>query len=381
MNTWKELHDHIQENDPEYLDRIAAGEVPRTDISSRYGVGDKIARKLRAAMTGDEAERFRKYLVRGRTEKELEKFGDNWRDLLKAKYNGYNLFEQRNRYGEPIWILLPEITRDWTIQPRKWKYSISPADNGLVEPYIVTQLPRFKDEIIIAPLFDVHYGHQAHRHEKFLSYIRWIEETPNVFAICGGDLMENALDDGRGMSYDQIRSPQNQLDEMTAHLARIAHKILVMIPGNHEERTHKKTGVDVMRVMADRLDVPYFDGPIFLSVLANSYRWNFYVTHGRGNAQTKGGKMNNAGRPRKFTEDIQFFISGHVHDRIVESEIALFPNPVTCTLDRLPQWTVVCPSFLGWADTYAYRAGYAPPSSGGVSIHLKSNGEYAASLT
>lgn len=194
--------------------------------------------------------------------------------------------------------------------------------------------------------------------------------------------MENALDDGRGMSYDQSSPPQNQLDEVTYHLAPIAHKILCATPGNHEERTHKKTGIDIMRVLADRLDVPYFDGPIFLTVLANGYKWNMHVFHGRGNSQTKGGKMNSAGRSRTWTDDIQFRVSGHVHDRVCESETTIFPNPYTCTLEYLSTWTIVCPSFLSWQDTYAYRAGYAPPASGGVTISLDpSNGEYKASLT
>lgn len=327
-------------------------------------------------------EAFLKFLLKGRIYKEIhDKFNGHADELLKRDYPGHALFVQRDRYGQAVYILLPQYINEVVLKPKSWHFHIAPPKNGLAEPFMMVQLPNFKDRIVIAPLFDVHYGNKAHRHEKFLAYLRWIAETPNVYAICGGDLMENALDDGRGMTYDQVRPPQNQLDEMTTLLSPIAHKILCMTTGNHEERTYKKSGIDVSRIIADRLKIPYFDGPIFMSVSGNTYSWNFYIQHGRGNSQTKGGKMNMAGRARKFTNNIHFFISGHVHDAIVEKETAITPNPVAGNLLYETQWTIVCQSFLGWADTYAYRAAYAPPSMGGVTILLDEHGEYSAMLT
>jgi hypothetical protein len=44
------------------------------------------------------------------------------------------------------------------------------------------------------------------------------------------------------------------------------------------------------------------------------------------------------------------------------------------------QWTIIAPSFLRWEGTYAYRAGFAPPGAGGVSLHLYKNGEYEGRL-
>jgi hypothetical protein len=246
---------------------------------------------------------------------------------------------------------------------------------------ITVNLPQSEGEIIIAPLFDVHYGHKAHKFGKLKGYIDWIKNTPNVYVILGGDLVENAIDDGRGMSYDQIAPPMSQFSEMTKLLAPIAHKIILSIPGNHEERTYKKTGTDYAQVLAERLEIPYVAGPTFLSVLANEQLWNFHVWHGKGNSQTKGGKMNSASRAKRFTSNIHFFLSGHVHDALAEKETCITPNPYTCSLLRFDQWVVICQSFLAWEDTYAWKAGYAPPASGGVGITLKpEDGTYKANL-
>lgn len=327
-----------------------------------------------------EKTRFRKFLAKARTEKEiLKEF--NSLDFLKQKFDGFSLFKQRNNYMELIYVLLPIIDNKVILPKKRFTFHKGKSEEGIEQPYIMCQLPDFKGTIKIALLFDIHYGNFAHKHEKFLSYINWIKENDDVYAVLGGDLMENALDDGRGMSYDQNKNPSTQFDDMVRFLAPISHKILCATTGNHEERTYKKTGIDVMRLLAERLEIPYFSGPIWCTVLANGYKWNLWISHGFGNSQTKGGKMNSANRPKKFTGLIHFFISGHVHDRVCESETLLTDDPINCRLLSMNQWTIIAPAFLGWEETYAYRAGYPPPASGGVAIELQDNGEYRGSLT
>lgn len=323
---------------------------------------------------------FRTFLLKARTEKEIKaKFGDL--KMLKVEHEGLVLYTQRNNYHELVYILLPKPQAEVKILPKKYEYHVGKDDKGQEQPYLLVKLPDFKGKIIIAPLFDIHYGHATHNFEKFMGYVRWIKETPNVYAILGGDVMENAIDDGRGMTYDQSENPQNQLDRMTEILSTIAHKILVSTPGNHEARTKKKTGIDVAKVLAERLKVPYFNGPITMSILANTYKWTFYIFHGFGNSQTKGGKMNIASRPKGWTGMVHFFVSGHTHDCIAESETAIMEDPLNCRLLFLKQWTVVSQAFLGWYGSYAYEAGYKPPAQGGVSMELFDNGSYKAALT
>ena len=325
-------------------------------------------------------EAFRKFLSTAKTEKEILKKFKNLK-YLKEKFEGYSLYTQRNNYNEIVYILLPIHNEEFKLEKKKFTYHIGQGNDGTPDPYILCKIPDFKGDVKIALLFDVHYGNFAHKKEKFLSYINWIKETPNVYAILGGDLMENALDDGRGMTYDQTENPQTQFDEMALLLAPIAHKILCSTTGNHEARTYKKTGIDVMRLLCEKLKIPYFSGPIWLSITANTYKWNLWVSHGFSNSRTKGGKMNSANQPKKFTGLIHFFISGHVHDRVCESEELLTDDPINCRLMEMKQWTIIAPSFLGWKETYAYRAGYPPPASGGVSVELLENGDYRGSLT
>lgn len=350
-------------------------------LAHKLSKGDTMPAKRHAPekKTGDT---FKTFLMKAKTRKELDvKFGNKVEALLKADYEGLSLYTQRNNYHEIVYILLPKPVKGLKLLPKKYEYHIGHDEAGEEQPYLLVKVPDFKGKLVIAPLFDVHYGNAAHKHEKFLGYLRWIRETPNVYAILGGDLMETALDDGRGMSYDQSENPQTQLDKMTELLAPIAHKILVSVPGNHEDRVYKKTGIDVAQVLAERLKVPYFSGPVTMSLTANTYKWTFYIFHGYGNSQTKGGKANMAARPKNWTGMVHFFVSGHVHDCIATSESVVIEDPLNCRLLEVKQWVVVAQSFLKWYKTYAYRAGYKPPAAGGVSMELYANGNYRAFLT
>jgi len=338
--------------------------------------------KVKSSRQNDKRKQdFRTFLLKAKTEKEIiAKFGDL--KLLKEEYEGLTLYTQRNNYHELVYILLPKPQSKIKLLPKKYEHHRGKDDKGREQPYLLVKLPDFKGKLIIAPLFDVHFGQAEHKHEKFLGYLRWIKETPNVYVILGGDLMENAIEIGtRGMTYDQSENPQTQLDKMAELLAPIAHKCLVSVPGNHEERTRKASGIDVAKALADKLEVPYFDGPVIMSITANTYRWTFYVSHGFGNSQTKGGKINMASRPKSWTAMVQFIVSGHTHDCSAESETLIVEDPLNCRLLYMKQWTVVAPSFLGWENTYAYRAGYKPLAQGGVSMELFDNGGYRAFLT
>lgn len=333
-----------------------------------------------------ERKQFLEFLHRARTKPEIIKaFGAELAEhLLDDSFEGYSFFTQINDFGELTYILLPKIEKTWTVKERAFEYHHSQSEHGnYKQPYQLVQFPdsAFANEeecVSIIPLYDVHFGHHAHKKEKFLSYIRYIEEHDNIYTFIGGDLQENALDDGRGMTYEQEIPPAVQVEEMIPMLAPIAHKILFILTGNHCSRSYKKAGLDPSKVIADTLDIPHFDGPVYCSMLGNNHRWRMYAFHGFGNSQTKGGKMNMAGKPKKFTDFIHFFVSGHVHDCLATPETCIAEDPLRCRLIYPQQYTIVCPSFLGYENTYAYRAGYAPPGGGGAVLKLYANGDYEA---
>jgi len=331
------------------------------------------------------ADNIEAYLETGRTYRQLtKKFGIEVDDyLVPGQWDGNkNLFKDINKNGEHSFILLPKPT-NWVapVQQRDWTYHI-PRLHGKQLPYQMIQMPenvfrmdgRYGKNFSIVPLFDVHYGSNGHREGKFAKYIQWIIDTPGLYVILGGDLMDNALDDGRGMSYDQYIPPQSQLDDMTEILAPIAHRVLTMFPGNHEWRTYNKTGIDISKILADRLDIPYHTGPVLLSILAGDHKYTIDARHGFSRPATKGGQLNNAMKPMKWM-DADFFLSGHTHEALVSEDTVIRENAAEGSLTFRPRWTVITQSFLGWLETYGYRKGYGPVAGGGVLLEMYENGE------
>lgn len=358
-------------------------------LPTRDGLKEGASYEYTAAQ---ELKDFRTFLLRAHTLPEITaRFGDMAETFLKETHPGLNVFDQINNFGEKIYILLPVVSKEnWRalIQPREWAYHQADSKEGhWKQPYQLIQMPDDafmgndgEEEIIIAPIYDAHFGHFAHKREKLAAYIRWIAETPNVYTFLGGDFEENALDDGRGMTYSQEIPPSLQVERSCEMLAPIAHKILFVLSGNHERRTAKLTDIDPASIMASFLGVPYYAGPVYATILGRGRKWKFYCFHGNTNSQTKGGKLNAAGRPRRFTDFVNFFVSGHTHDPMCNNETCLCEDPALSRLIYQTQWIVTCPSFMGWENTYAYIAGWAPPGKGGVAIHLYATGDYEAVL-
>lgn len=331
-------------------------------------------------------DRFILFMKKARNIKEVEAvFGIEGVELLDTEVEGYNWFKFKSEYNIDQYILLNDTAcKEYNVQDKQWTYYHADSVlEGFIQPY---QLVQLKDELFdnpdkevkIIPIYDVHFGHSATKYEKFKNYIKWIADNDNVLTFLGGDILENALDDGRGMTYSQTIPPEEQIEQMSELLAPIAHKILFSLTGNHERRSEKKAGIDPTMVVARNLKVPYFNGPVYVSILGKGHKWRMYASHGTGGSQTKGGKLNGAGRARRFTDHVNWYISGHTHDVITNPETCIVEDVANCCLKYATEWTVIAPSFLHWETTYAYKAEMAPPSKGGVILTINANGNYGA---
>jgi hypothetical protein len=339
-------------------------------------------------LTAKDKTNFILFLKKARLTNEISaKFGNKSEALLDEEYPSYNLFEQVDGWGRERYILLPEVkTEELKLAERNWSFYNSPSRYGdFFQPYQLVQLPddmfdNTEECVYITPLYDVHFGHCGHKHEKFSKYLKWIEETPNLLTFFGGDLEENALDDGRGMTYDQDIPPTSQIDELCKLLAPIAHKVLFMLPGNHEKRTMTKAGIDPSEVIAKYLNIPYFSGPVYCSILGCGNKWKLYARHGTGAGTSKAGMMSSLNKVSGFTDFMNFIVQGHSHNSSCNTQACIVENPIECCLEYKTQWSIVCPSFLRWEETYAYKAEMPPPSNGGILIKLYADGNYDASF-
>lgn len=342
-------------------------------------------------MTSKDKERFSSFLSkRGRTKEEIveelrlsEKEVDR---LLVGNFDEFALFAQCTQTGSEVFHLVP-LPQPLALPERIWKFA---KHSDSKKPYLWIQFPRGLDwkKIIVVPFSDLQWGAEDCNETKIREYVSWIKNTPNVFCFLNGDILNNALASSPGGSifFDKIR-PREQVQTVIELLAPIAHKILWANPGNHEERTIKIADIDPLYWVARILNVPYYDQPLFVNILWSGHVFNFYCFHGFSGSRTEGGKLNAAARPIEWTEFTMFYVMGHVHTpmgnpitrRCIFRKYDTKGNLKELRIVDRDQYIVIAAAWMDFWDSYAAKAGYAPPPHGGVPCFLLANGGYEIS--
>jgi predicted phosphodiesterase len=242
-------------------------------------------------------------------------------------------------------------------------------------------------KIKIYLLGDMHYGSKSFDAEAFDVFLKLVLEKDYAFLIGIGDLMENALGDSVGGAiYDQDKNPTEQILGVRELIRPIAHKIICMVPGNHEWRSWKAANLDPLQFgICEYHNIPYFSEPVHIDILWRGKIFPFYAKHGSTNSQTKGGKLNAAARPLSFNQFVMFTVSGHTHDPMTDKNIKRCReyirdengNIVNMKIVKRTEYTVVCPSFYEPWGNYGSRADFNPVSDGFVqACVIEPNGKY-----
>jgi predicted phosphodiesterase len=132
--------------------------------------------------------------------------------------------------------------------------------------------------------------------------------------------MDNATKTSVSDSYSQDYNPQEQMDMLVEMFKPIKNKILCITQGNHEARTYKKEGIDIMKNVAGRLGLENRYSPeavlLFLRFGNNNRKrrqlYTFYVTHGSGGGRKEGAKAIRLA-DLACIADCDIYIHSHTH--------------------------------------------------------------------
>ena len=184
---------------------------------------------------------------------------------------------------------------------------------------------RFK-EIELFYLADWHLGSESFDEKAARKLISYIGEKPNRFCCLGGDMMDNATVGSVSDGFKATMPPEDQLDLLTEILEPIKDRILVAIEGNHEKRTYKTTGINLIRAMCATLGIlDKYAGDAFVLFLSFGHgrtsktsrnmgpsMFVIYGKHGSGGGATPGGKVNKVSKMSE-TIDCDIYLHAHTH--------------------------------------------------------------------
>jgi hypothetical protein len=247
-------------------------------------------------------------------------------------------------------------------------------------PELVVTVPDTWPSIQLAPLYDAHIGSKHHDAALFAEHLRWIARTPNVLTWNGGDAIENAskLSVGAGV-YQQDFDPQNQIVQAMTQLARVRHKMLFALPGNHEDRA-LQMGFDVAQWIAWGLEVPYFPDYVFCTVRWRGNNFRILAHHGSGAATTAGAQRMAARKALSWAKPFDLVWTGHLHNPLVDVLYQTDFDQRTGRAVERNALVIISPSYLGFFGTYAAKKQYQPGTRGLAVVELHENGRMDVSL-
>lgn len=165
-----------------------------------------------------------------------------------------------------------------------------------------------------------------------------------------------------------------QKKEAKRLLSYVKDRILVMVGGNHEQRTRREVGQDVTEDIAESLGVTYCPDEAVVK-LAFGTKINkkprvyaIYAAHGAFSGRRPGGVINRAEEAGwNVLADVYLF--GHAHRALAYRSLVRVPDLHNNNLREVEPVTVIAPSWLRYGG-YAARKQMRPQPRGWVSITL-----------
>lgn len=165
---------------------------------------------------------------------------------------------------------------------------------------IKIELPSELTQIELHTFADEHIGDEHSDIKRVLQRIEYVKNTPNAYCILNGDIIDNATKTSIGDVYTQTCNPMEQLERAVAIFEPIKDKILCITHGNHENRSYKKEGINISRLIATQLGLVDRYTPTSATLFIRlgkeprnhnrKFRYTVYVLHGSGGGRKEGAK-------------------------------------------------------------------------------------------
>ena len=188
---------------------------------------------------------------------------------------------------------------------------------------IKINLPRELESVEVHTFADEHIGDEHSDVKRVIERIEYVKNTPNAYCILNGDIIDNATKTSIGDTYTQVFNPMEQLAKAVELFEPIKDKILCITHGNHENRTYRKEGINLSRLIADQLGLTdrYTPTSAILFIRfgeggkSTNYRktyYSIYVLHGSGGGRKEGAKAIRLADMASII-DADIYIHSHTH--------------------------------------------------------------------
>lgn len=237
-------------------------------------------------------------------------------------------------------------------------------------------MPETLSHIDIHIFADWHIGDSLCKEKLIKQRIDTVKNDPNSYCVINGDVLNWATRHSVSDIYAEKLTPTKQVDTLTELLAPIKDKILYMTKGNHENRSYRSDGIDVLYLAAKDLRITdrySGEGSVLFVRLGKNNKnrkilYTIYAQHGAGGGRKEGAKMIRlADMATVVNTDI--YIHSHTHLPAIMGIDRFEVNPENSIVLRKEMLFVNSSATLKYGG-YAQANGYKPASLRSPVIHL-----------
>ena len=239
-------------------------------------------------------------------------------------------------------------------------------------PELIVTVPDSWPVIKLAPWYDVHHGHALHATSMFKRHAKWLMDEPYVLSWNGGDFFENVVEGSPGQ-WSQTEIPDEQFKHSVEILTPMRDKLLFAIPGNHEARTFRRAGVDLARMLAERVGIDYFPDYCFCTIKWRSLKFRICAHHGTGASASPGGQRNAARKDMPWV-GADLYWTGHLHQPIADVVYRADYDQATDRMVSRSSVVIISPSYLRYFGGYGAAKRLSPGSLGLTVAELQPTG-------
>lgn len=238
----------------------------------------------------------------------------------------------------------------------------------------------------IVPLADLHIGDPLCDVNLINERIEYIKKNDNVYCVLNGDLLNNSTKNSVGDVYSEKLTPMEQLTKVCNMFEPIKHKILAVTNGNHEARTWRWDGIDLMKLLCIQLGIEdrYANESalIFLRFGEESQGrketngsgklrqvcYVLFVTHGSGGGRKEGAKAIRLADMASIV-DADIYIHSHTHLPMTMKQSFYRTDVRNNTVGLFPKLFVNTAAMLNYGG-YGELAEFKPTSTDTPHIYL-----------
>ena len=230
---------------------------------------------------------------------------------------------------------------------------------------IIFNCPRDYESIELFPIHDLHYGNECFNLAKWNRLHDLILSEPNRYVVWVGDLMENAIPGSKSSVFDQMYSPQEQKEYITALFKEFKHRTIAILDGNHEHnRSTRAAGLYPLYDCACIAGIPERYRTAYavmdIGVGNDSHYMKGRQTHYVGYA-THHAKTQKNFASADMLEGFDFFMYGHDHEPDDHPRAKIIYDARNHSVSFKDVEMINCGAFLRFGG-YGARGGGRPKS-------------------